>query len=214
MRQRTLPHLCLLRQENRTSLSKGNVVILMLAESVLEQLRKNLSEELYYHCLGVGETAAKLAISLGYSESKARLAGLLHDCAREWPHQKLLEFVRQYGIETDEFLLRYPVLLHAPAGAAQAYAWGISDSEILAAIRNHTLGCPGMALPEQIVYVADKIEPGRTFYGVEELRLLAAKDFKLGLKQTAAQSITHVLHKNQPLHPSTVSFWNWLVEMR
>lgn len=206
--------LCLPRQENHASLSKGNVVIPMLAKSFLEQLQKNLSGELYCHCLGVEETAAKLALSLGYSESKARLAGLLHDCAREWPHQKLLDFARQCGIETDSFALRYPVLLHAPVGAAQAYAWGISDGGILAAIRNHTLGYPGMAVLEQIVYVADKIEPGRTFPGVAELRELVANDFKLGLKQAAAHSIAHVLHKNQPLHPLTVSFWNWLVEMR
>ena len=205
--------MCLLRQENRASLSKGNVVIPMLDKSIFEQLRKDLSEELYRHCQGVEETAAKLALSLGYCESKARLAGLLHDCAREWPHEKLLDFAGQHAIETDRFALRSPVLLHAPVGAAQAHAWGISDGEILAAIRNHTLGFPGMSVLEQIVYVADKIEPGRRYSGVEELRVLVAKDFKLGLKQAAAQSIAHVLDKNQLLHPLTASFWNWLIEM-
>lgn len=186
----------------------------MLEKAVLEQLKKNLSAELYHHCQGVGETAARLAISLGYSESKARIAGLLHDCVREWPTQALLDFARQCGIETDAFALRYPVLLHAPVGAAQACIWGISDNEILAAIRNHTLGSPGMTMLEQIVYVADKIEPGRTSPGVEELRLTVAKDFQMGLMQVAAQSVSYSLRKNQPVHPLTVSFWNWLVEIR
>ncbi len=189
------------------------LVKIMPDESIFEQLQKNLSAELLGHCQGVEETAGRLALSLGYSESKARLAGLLHDCAREWPHGKLLDFAWENGIETDMLALRYPVLLHAPVGAALACVWGIRDGEILAAIRSHTLGCPEMSLLQQIVYVADKIEPGRRFPGVEELRQLVAKDFKLGLKQAAAQSIAHILHKNQPLHPLTVSFWNWLVEM-
>ncbi|MBS3898026.1 MAG: bis(5'-nucleosyl)-tetraphosphatase (symmetrical) YqeK [Dethiobacter sp.] len=189
-------------------------MMLMPDKVILAQLRKNLSDELLHHSQGVGETAAKLALSLGCSESKAGLAGLLHDCVREWPHEKLFAFAREHGIETDRFALRCPVLLHAPVGAAVARTWGISDPEILAAIRNHTLGFPGMSLLEQIVYVADKIEPGRIFSGVEELRVLVAKDFKLGLKQAAAHSIALVLHKNHSLHPSTVSFWNWLVEMR
>ncbi|MBT9140707.1 MAG: Ribonuclease Y [Dehalococcoidia bacterium] len=190
------------------------LVMLMPNNYILEQLRKNLSDELFCHCQGVEETAAKLALSLGYSESKARLAGLLHDCAREWPHEKLLDFAREHGIEIDPFALRCPILLHAPVGAALARAWGINDGEVLAAIRNHTLGFPGMTVLEQIVYLADKIEPGRIFSGVEELRVLVAKDFKLGLNQAAAKSIARVLHKNQSLHPLTVSFWNWLVEMR
>lgn len=190
------------------------MVMLMLEKTVLAQLEKNLSAELYHHCQGVGETAARLASSLGCSESKARMAGVLHDCVREWPNQALLAFARQCGIETDIYALRYPVLLHAPVGAAQARIWGINDSEILAAIRNHTLGSSGMTMLEQIVYVADKIEPGRTSSGVEELRLTVAKDFQLGLMQVAAQSIFYSLRKNRPVHPLTVSFWNWLVEMR
>jgi predicted HD superfamily hydrolase involved in NAD metabolism len=179
---------------------------------VIEQLKKNLSPELYLHCSGVADTAVSLAAMLDCNQEKARQAGWLHDCAREWSAEKLKNFARQNGIDADPFSQRHPILLHAPVSAAQAHAMGISDSEVLSAIRNHTLGYRGMSILEQIIYVADKIEPGRNYPGVDELRQTVRNDFHQGLLLVASQSITYVLSKNQPIHPLTVSFWNWLTE--
>lgn len=184
----------------------------MFDKRLPEQLKKSLSPNLFRHCSGVAETAAELAVRLGYDENKAWLAGWLHDCAREWPEEKLLSFAQQHSIETDKYSLSHPILLHAPVGALVAQAWGITDSEILLAIRNHTLGYPGMSLLEQIIYAADKIEPGRNYHGINELRKTVQHDFQTGLRQIAAQSIHYTLSKKQPIHPITAGFWNWLVE--
>jgi predicted HD superfamily hydrolase involved in NAD metabolism len=179
---------------------------------VLEHLRKNLAPDLYLHCYGVAETAASLALTLGCDPEKARQAGWLHDSARDWPTQKLLVFARQNGIDMDAYTQRYPILLHASVSAAQANTWGISDSDVLSAIRNHTLGYPGMSLFEQIIYVADKIEPGRDYPGVDDLRKAVQVDFSQGIILVTSQSIQYILSIKQPIHPLTVSFWNWLTE--
>jgi predicted HD superfamily hydrolase involved in NAD metabolism len=182
------------------------------SKKLAQHLRKILSPELYQHCSSVAETAAALAAKLGSDPEKARQAGWLHDYARDWSDEKLLSYARQNGIDADPFARRYPILLHAPVSAAQAQLMGISDSDTLSAIRNHTLGYPGMSLLEQILYVADKTEPGRDYPGVDELRHALEKDFRQGLVTAAAQSITYILTKNQPIHPLTVGFWNWLTE--
>lgn len=177
-----------------------------------EQLKQELSAELYAHSEGVAETAAMLAASLGVSKDKARLAGWFHDCAREWTSAELIHYCGEYGIEIDLFAQLSPVILHGPVGAVIAQKRGVNDGEVLSAIRNHTLGCPEMTVLEQILYVADKIEPNRCYPGVEKLREAVRKDFQQGLLQAAAQAIAFVLEKRQVVHPQSISFWNWLVE--
>ncbi len=49
-------------------------------------------------------------------------------------------------------------------------------TEIIDAVRYHTTGRYGMSLLEKIIYIADAIEPGRTYPGVDEIRKLADTD--------------------------------------
>ena len=67
-------------------------------------------------------------------------------------------------------------LWHAPAGAALVKTEvGITDEDILSAIRFHTSGRPNMTLLEKVVYVADYIEPGRRFPGLKRFGLSLRK---------------------------------------
>jgi nicotinate-nucleotide adenylyltransferase len=55
-----------------------------------------------------------------------------------------------------------PSLLHARASARSLEKYfGVSDRDILEAIRLHTLGSGDMGILAKLVYVADKIEPSR-----------------------------------------------------
>lgn len=183
----------------------------MSSKQLLEQIKQLMSPDLYQHSMGVAKMATGLAKQLGYDEKKAYLAGALHDCARGWSTQDLLRYAENKGIEIDTFASTSPILLHGAVAAAYVQERGIDDSEVLAAIRNHTLGYPGMSLLEQITYVADKIECGRTYPGVDKLRQMVQNDFSQGLLAVAEQSIFYVLQKRQTIHPVTISYWNWLV---
>ncbi|NLZ38266.1 MAG: HD domain-containing protein [Firmicutes bacterium] len=185
----------------------------MNEELVKQHLKQQLSPSLYKHCAGTAQTAGKLAAALNYDQEKARLAGWLHDCAREWSAEKLLDFAQTNGIKIDKFARSAPVILHGPIAAVLAKQWGINDPDVLSAVARHTLGAPHMTTLEQIVYLADKIEPNRCYPGVEELRQLAEKDFFSALIAAAAQTITFVLAKRRLVHPLTISYWNWLVEI-
>ncbi len=122
-------------------------------------LAENLSEERYSHSLGTANCARELANKYGLDEQKAYIAGLLHDCAKCFPNEKLLEIIHN-NLEVEESELQNYKTLHAPVSAYIAEKdFGVSDREILSAIRWHTLGKIDMSDFEKIIFLADKIEP-------------------------------------------------------
>ncbi|CCX79911.1 metal dependent phosphohydrolase [Clostridium sp. CAG:715] len=126
---------------------------------ILEWLKNNLNEKRYIHTLGTADCAKELAKQFKLNQDKAYLAGLLHDCAKCFPNEKLLDIIHKHlDIEECE-MLNYKTL-HAPVSAYIAETeFKITDKEILSAIRWHTLGKLDMTDFEKIVFIADKIEP-------------------------------------------------------
>ncbi len=126
---------------------------------ILNWLKNNLNEERYIHTLGTAECAKELANKFNLNSEKAYMAGLLHDCAKCFSNEKLLDIIHQHlNVEECE-MLNYKTL-HAPVSAYIAEKeFQIDDKEILSAIRWHTLGKLDMTDFEKIVFLADKIEP-------------------------------------------------------
>jgi nicotinate-nucleotide adenylyltransferase len=62
-----------------------------------------------------------------------------------------------------------------------------------------------MSLLEKILYVADYIEPGRDFEGVEEVRALAWRDLDAALLLGLENTRREVLSEGGPLHGDTVA---------
>ena len=123
-------------------------------------LKNNLSDERYSHSLGSAQAAQKLAKYYDLDSNKAYLAGLIHDCAKNLPNNELLEIIKNQ-IKTGflECELKNPKVYHAivaPYIAKKEFE--IGDSEILNAIRKHTIGAVNMTLFEKIIFLADKIE--------------------------------------------------------
>lgn len=126
---------------------------------ILSWLKNNLNEKRYIHTLGTAECAKELAEKFNLDTEKAYLAGLLHDCAKCFSNEKLLDIIHQHlNVEECE-MLNYKTL-HAPVSAYIAEKeFNVTDKEILSAIRWHTLGKLDMTDFEKIVFIADKIEP-------------------------------------------------------
>jgi predicted HD superfamily hydrolase involved in NAD metabolism len=128
----------------------------------------------------VGTTARDLAKQYQVDLDQAELAGWLHDCARCFPISKLESIWKQHPGYLDQEELAIPALWHAPVSALVAQSdFKIADPLIIAAIRYHPTGRPGMNSLEKIIFVADYLEPNRTFKGIESLREQA----KSGLNQ-------------------------------
>ncbi len=175
-------------------------------------IRKRLKPSRYEHTIRVAETAKMLAEYHGIDAVKAEYAALLHDYGKYEPTERLLGIAKDQGIYIDEVVENSPSLLHGEVGAVLvAQDLGITDEDILNAVRYHTYGRVGMSDLEKVIYIADAIEPGRKYDGVDALRKLAKKDLDAALKQTVSDSISFVVQKGHALHTATIALWNDLV---
>lgn len=184
----------------------------MEREVALKIVKDQLTEHRYQHTLGVVETAIKLAKRFGGDVKKAELAAIFHDYAKFRPKEEMKEIIA--GNDFPQDLLEYNAeLWHAPAGAFLANKEaGITDFEVLDAIRYHTSGRPGMTLLEKIIYLADYIEPGRHFPGVDEVRDLAEINLDQALLKAVQNTIMFLMKKNQTVYPDSFHTYNDLVK--
>jgi predicted HD superfamily hydrolase involved in NAD metabolism len=183
----------------------------MEREKALKLVKVQLTDHRYQHTLGVMETAIALAKQYGGDEQKAELAAIFHDYAKFRSKDEMKEIIIEQRFPQN--LLEYnSELWHAPAGAylAEKEA-GIIDPEVLEAIRFHTSGRPGMTLLDKIIYLADYIEPGRHFPGVEEVRNVAKENLDKALIMAVKNTIIFLLKKNQTVYPETFYTYNDLI---
>lgn len=183
----------------------------MEREQALKLVKVQLTEHRYQHTLGVMETAILLAEQYGEDAKKCELAGIFHDYAKFRPKEEMKEIILTQGIRKD--LLDYNMeLWHAPVGAFLVeQEAGITDLEVLDAIRFHTSGRPGMNKLEKIIYLADYIEPGRHFPGVDEVRELAKVHLDKAVIKAVQNTIIFLLKKNQTIYPDTLLTYNDLI---
>lgn len=178
-------------------------------------IKEKLSTPRYRHALGVAETAQKLAEFWGADPEKAWLAGMLHDYAREYPPEELLEMATNYGLTILREERIHPVVLHAPVGALLVKKeLGIQDQEVLDAIAKHTVGGEHLSLLDKIIYLADLIEPNRRWPGVEELRREVYYDLDLALKRALEGTLNLLRKKGQVIHPNSTLMYQQLSLIR
>ena len=184
-------------------------------ENVLAWLSDRVPAARITHILGVEQTAGDLARHWGLDEAKARSAGLLHDAAKYFKPQVLLQMARAEGLELDSVLEANPHLLHADASAIVARdEFGVVDREILEAIANHTLGRPNMSQLSCTVFVADTIEPSRgNTAELEALREASLQNLYAAVWQTSDYSLKYLLETRCYIHPRTVLTRNWALQM-
>jgi predicted HD superfamily hydrolase involved in NAD metabolism len=183
----------------------------MEREDALKLVKQQLTDHRYQHTLGVMETAVALAKQYGGDEQKAELAAIFHDYAKFRPKEEMKEIIISQGFSED--LLHFnSELWHAPVGTylVEKEA-GINDPEVLDAIRYHTSGRPGMTLLEKIIYLADYIEPGRHFPGVEEVREEAKSNLDQALIMAIKNTMIFLMKKNQTVYPDTFYTYNDLI---
>lgn len=171
--------------------------------NIRTKLSKLLRRKRLDHTMLTVREAVRLAAAYGEDTEKARLAALLHDCIK-LPNKELLSYCAEHGIELTEDERNNPYLIHSRLGAELASSeYGVTDPDVLLAIKNHTLGCVRMHLLDKIIYVADKIEPSRDFDGVDAIREAAYRDIDLAMLQVMQHSVDYTLANGRTVNPST-----------
>ena len=160
----------------------------------------------------IGRVAALLAewaaVLVPQDVALWRAAAWLHDALRDADPAGLRDQV------SDAFRAWPDGLLHGPA-----VAWRLQQEDpaspagLLTAVTYHTVGHAQLGTLGQALYLADFLEPGRSFSADWRAALRARMPRELApvLKEVAAARIAHLVTCGNPLLPETVDFWNSLV---
>jgi len=179
-------------------------------KQIKEKIQRIIDNKRLSHTLSVEKTAVELAKLYGADEKKVRIAALLHDCAKNLPQKELLKIARKEKIKIDKYFENNAHLLHGPIGALIAKRnFKIKDKEILEAIKNHTTGRPNMSLIEEIIYLADHIEPNRNYKHVKAIRSTAKKNIHKTIALVSTKMLEYLLRKKREIYPSSIETRNY-----
>ncbi|WP_405169110.1 bis(5'-nucleosyl)-tetraphosphatase (symmetrical) YqeK [Paenibacillus sp. FSL H3-0286] len=182
-------------------------------EALIEAVSAQMPDKRWKHTLGVMETSIQLAKQYGADPERAETAAILHDVAKYWPVEIMKEIIEQNQLNLD-LLVYDKQMWHSEVGAFVAEKdYGITDPDIINAIRFHTSGREDMSLLEKIVCLADYIEPGRDFPGVDKIREKAQVSLEEGLVAGFDSTISLLLEKRRVIFPLTVLARNDLVRI-
>lgn len=179
---------------------------------IVEYIENHLTEKRRVHTYAVAEEAKKLSQRYGEDMEKAELAALFHDFFRGVTEKALNGYVRQLGL--DSTYLDNANLAHSKIAAyVMEKDYHIRDRDIINAVSFHTTGRANMSKLEKIIYLADAIEPNRSYPGIEEIRELAYQDMDRACLKSLEHSIDYVKSRGIYLDHDTVKARDYLIDI-
>lgn len=180
----------------------------MTRSELINRLKKALKNRRFQHVLRVEKTAIELAAQYGVDIEKASIAGLCHDYAKQRPDEDFIAEIKKKGL--NPLLLDYGnAIWHGVVGAELIKdELGIWDEDILNAVRHHTTGAPVMTKLEQVIYMADYIEPGRDFAGAKKARVITAANLQAGVAYQTKHTLAYLIENGKPVYPKTIDTYN------
>ena len=166
------------------------------------------------HVAGCEETARALALHWGEDADTAAEAAILHDITKKLTAEEQLRLCAEYGIMTDDAERDNTELLHAKTGAALARALFGVDDAVYQAIFRHTTGSAGMTRLEKIIYLADAVEPTRSYEGVEVLRECALRDLDEAMIMSLQRTIDYVAQRGGDVHVQSRTALHWFLNQK
>lgn len=175
-------------------------------------VRSMMGDYRYTHSVNVAKEAVALARLYGGDEEKAYIAGILHDVTKEVPKEEQLQIIRDGGIILDNVQKQAPKLWHSISGSVYVQTkLGITDADIINAIRYHTTGRAGMSLLEKIIFTADFTAEGRDFNGVDIMREKSRQSLEEAMLFATQFLLGDFSAKQLAIHPDELHCYNEIV---
>ena len=185
-------------------------------ESKLRNAIEGLPEGLRNHILRVEAESLGLAAVHGVDEQRVVVSVLGHDLVRHLKGPDLLAMASGYGLTPDSIEVASPILVHGPVAACiLSHDYGFDDAEILAGIDCHTTARAGMTALEQVLFVADKVEPHKLAREAElgEVKSLAADDLRAGVLRYLDLNLEKSIRRGWQVHPRSLEARNELLAL-
>lgn len=201
-----------LKNEVREYIMDNNIYTDKYAEWK-KRLKERLKENRYIHSLNVADSAVILAEKYGADTEKAYFAGLVHDIMKNASETEQLQIMEKGDIILSHTEIHNKKLWHAMAGEAYLRTeMGITDEDILNAVRYHTTGRAGMSLLEKVVYIADYISAEREYPDVDVMRRLSMEESLEEASLYALKfSFTSLPQRGSLIHTDSVEYYNELI---
>lgn len=171
-------------------------------DKIKKDLKDNLSEYRYNHSLNVALVCVELANIYGVDSDKAYLAGLVHDIAKEFSEEEFNYYIKKYNLPLLDN--EFNKLKHSYVGAVFLKEKYNMDDDICRAVKLHTIASSDMKLLDKILFVADKIEPGKDYPGIEEEREVAKKDIDRALLLCLENNYKKLVSKDKKMYPDSL----------
>jgi len=179
------------------------------------RVQKLLGPGRFAHTVSMAETSVLLARRHGMDVERAALAGMLHDVGRSVPTEKMTQYVRDNRLDvslSSQIAKRQPMLFHAHISEDIARRrFGVSDPDVLSAVRKHTLGDIYMSPFDRLIYTADACSPDRRFPEARRIFNSALRDIDAAFLETVKTKLGYVLRAHGWIHSSGIGLWNKLV---
>jgi len=177
-------------------------------DELIARVETQMSAKRFAHVLRVEEMALALAEKYNTDLRMASVTALTHDYAKERPDADFLAVIADKHLDPDLVAWGNNVW-HGIVGAEiVADELDIHDERILTAIRQHTVGGESMSTLSQIVYMADYVESGRSFPGVEKARELAFSDLAASVGWQTQHTLNYLITQQLPVYPGTLQTYN------
>lgn len=184
----------------------------MNINDALTHVKAELPHGRYEHTLRVVDEALKLAELYDVDSEKAALAAVFHDYAKKRPLDEMKRIILSSQLPKD-LLLYHHELWHGPVAAILVEVqFGLTDPDILNAVKYHTTGRAQMSDLEMVICLADYIEPHRNFVGLDEVRNIAVKDLTHAAFLMSQKTIQFLMMKGSPIYPDTFHAYNYLAQ--
>ena len=184
-------------------------------EKIKANVKSHLDEKRYAHVERVAKCAKRLAKIHGENEQDVEVSAYLHDIAKFFELSRMLDLVKGKYPEVRDEMSHSTAVLHGFAGAEFVKnnydIYGVDNEDILDGVRYHTIGSGNMSTLAKIVYLADAIEDGRNWEGVEKARKLAEENLDEAIKYEIDTKLEYLISKDNIIHPNIILLRNSLI---
>ena len=172
-------------------------------------LKKRLSRERYNHTMNVAKECRRLAKLYGEDPDRAYFAGMVHDICKEDPREQQYDWAVKSEMGFCQEEAESWKVWHGVAGAYFLRTeFGVTDEEVLRAVRFHTIARADMSLLEKIVYLGDMTSEERSYSGVDIMRKACMQSLEKGMLYAVRYSMKKQIKRCAVIPHYTLEAYN------
>ena len=186
-----------------------------VCNEILEFARENVKESRYEHTLRTAKKTVELCEKYHLKKNDGYLAGISHDICKDFSDEEMIALAKKDGKEITELEKAKPALLHGRCAAVLLEEkFGIRENDIIEAVQYHTFGKVGMCDLAKVLFIADKIEPGRPHVTEQYYKRLEKLTLNELMYIIVKENVDYLEKKQNSVAPQTYKLLEWIKEKK